>query len=122
MGPALAKLARRAIQRAGISKKVIGVSRFSEKGLQEELNKNGIETIVDDLLNYDDLSKLPDVKNVFYLAGTKFGTSGRESFNWAMNTYLPGRVADHYRDSRIVVFSTGNIYPLTPVVYGGANY
>ena len=37
-----------------------------------------------------------------------------------MNTYLPGRVAEKYRNSRIVVFSTGNVYPLTPISHGGA--
>jgi len=48
-------------------------------------------------------------------------TTGQESFTWAMNTYLPGRVAEKYRNSRIVVFSTGNVYPLTPVAMGGVS-
>jgi hypothetical protein len=64
---------------------------------------------------------LPAAENVLYLAGTKFGTSGNEPFTWAMNAYLPGRVAQKYRESRIVAFSTGNVYPLVPVVGGGAN-
>jgi nucleoside-diphosphate-sugar epimerase len=67
-----------------------------------------------------ELQQLPEAKNVIYLAGTKFGTTGKESFTWAMNTYLPGRVAEKYRGSSIVVFSTGNVYPLTPVIQGGA--
>ena len=37
-----------------------------------------------------------------------------------MNSYMPGRVADRFRDSRLIVFSTGNVYPLTPVSHGGA--
>ncbi|MCW3120272.1 MAG: NAD-dependent epimerase/dehydratase [Chitinophagaceae bacterium] len=119
MGPALAKLARQAIAKAGVNKKVIGVSRFSEAGLQEELNDSGIETYAADLLEDEQLQLLPDVKNVLYLAGTKFGTTGKESFTWAMNTYLPGRVAQKYKNSRIVVFSTGNVYPLSPVSWGG---
>ena len=101
-------------------KKVIGVSRFSEHGLQDQLEQAGIETYNADLLQDDQLQALPDVKNVIYLAGTKFGTSGKESFTWAMNSYLPGRVAEKYKNSRIVVFSTGNVYHLTPVVSGGA--
>ncbi len=120
MGPALAKLAKNAIDRSGINKKVIGVSRFSEAGLEEELNHAGIETINADLLQDDQLQALPDVPNVLYLAGTKFGTVGKESFTWAMNAYLPGRVADKFKNSRIVVFSTGNVYHLTPVEFGGA--
>jgi nucleoside-diphosphate-sugar epimerase len=120
MGPALAKLSKQAVELAGINKKITGVSRFSEPGLQNELEQLGIETYAADLLNEAQLQSLPDAKNVLYLAGTKFGTTGKESFTWAMNTYLPGRVAEKYSNSRIVVFSTGNVYPLTPVLAGGA--
>jgi nucleoside-diphosphate-sugar epimerase len=121
MGPALAKLARRAVDRAGVDKRVIGVSRFSEAGLQDKLNELGIETYEADLLQDDQLDALPEAENVLYLAGTKFGTTGKEGFTWAMNAYLPGRVAQKYKNSRIVVFSTGNVYHLTPVLMGGAD-
>jgi nucleoside-diphosphate-sugar epimerase len=121
MGPALARLAKQAVDRAGVDKRVIGVSRFSEEGLQDELNGLGIETYVADLLNDDELDALPVAENVLYLAGTKFGTTGKESFTWAMNSYLPGRIAQKYKNARIVVFSTGNVYPLTPVLMGGAD-
>lgn len=120
MGPAMAKLAKQAIDVGGLNKKVIGVSRFSEQGLAEELNKSGIQTYKVDLLNDDELQSLPDIDNVLYLAGTKFGTKGNESFTWAMNAYLPGRVAEKYKSSRIVVFSTGNVYSFTAVDSGGA--
>src|SRR3979411_3040069 len=93
MGPSMAKLARQAIDKAGVKKKLIGVSRFSESGLQDDLNNAGMETYSADLLQEDQLQALPDAKNIIYLAGTKFGTTGKESFTWAMNTYLPGRVA-----------------------------
>jgi nucleoside-diphosphate-sugar epimerase len=121
MGPALARLAKEAVRKAGLNKRITGVARFSEPGLQEALNNDGIETVRADLLRDDQLQNLPDVKNVLYLAGTKFGTTGNESFTWAMNSYLPGRVAQKYKNSRIVVFSTGNVYPLTPVSMGGAD-
>jgi nucleoside-diphosphate-sugar epimerase len=121
MGPSLAKLAMNAIREAGLNKKVYGVSRFSEPGLKEELEAYGLQTIACDLLDDASLQRLPDVKNVIYMAGTKFGTTGKEHFTWAMNSYLPGRVAEKYRNSRIVVFSTGNVYPLTPVALGGAS-
>src|SRR5687767_3312844 len=100
MGPDLAKLAKQAFDKAGIQKKVIGVSRFSEHGLQDQLEQQGIETYNADLLQDDQLQSLPDVKNVIYMAGAKFGTSGKESFTWAMNSYLPGRVAEKYKNSR----------------------
>ncbi|QHT71105.1 NAD(P)-dependent oxidoreductase [Rhodocytophaga rosea] len=119
MGPSLAKLAKQAIKQAGIKKNIIGVSRFSDRELQTELEAHGIQTIAADLLNDDQLQSLPEVANVLYLAGTKFGTTGKESFTWAMNAYLPGRVAEKYKLSRIVAFSTGNVYPFMPVQSGG---
>lgn len=121
MGPALAKLAKKSVDKAGINKKIIGVARFTEMDLQLELEREGIETFKADLLNDEQLQKLPDVENVLYLAGVKFGTSGNESFTWAMNTYLPGRVAEKFKNSRIVVFSTGNVYPLTNANGKGAS-
>jgi nucleoside-diphosphate-sugar epimerase len=120
MGPSLAKLAVRAIKEAGLNKKVIGVSRFSEKGLREDLENHGVETIAIDLLNDQQLQALPDVENVIYMAGKKFGTAGNEHFTWAMNTYLPGRVGEKFRNSRIIVFSSGNIYPFVSYGSGGA--
>lgn len=120
MGPSLARLAMNAIKEAGVNKKVIGASRFSSEGLKQELESDGVETISVDLLNDQQLQQLPDVKNVIYMAGNKFGTMGNEHFTWAMNAYLPGRVAEKYKNSRIVAFSTGNVYPFTPVAHGGA--
>jgi nucleoside-diphosphate-sugar epimerase len=120
MGPALAKLARKAADESGVDKRIIAVSRFSEPGLAEELREAGVETIRADLLDDEQLQSLPTVKNVLYLAGTKFGTTGNEAHTWAMNSYLPGRVAEKFKDANIVVFSTGNVYPLTPVTMGGA--
>ena len=120
MGPTLAKLAKRAIDEAGSDKRVISVSRFSSPGLQADLNRVGIETIACDLLSETELQALPEVPNVIFMAGRKFGSTGNEPLTWAMNTYMPGRVAKKYRNSRIVVFSTGNVYPLTPISHGGA--
>lgn len=121
MGPALCLLAQQAIDKAGISKKIIAASRFSEPGLQQQLQAAGIETLVADLLEDDQLQKLPQVENVLYMAGQKFGTTGKEWFTWAMNAYLPGRVAQQYKNARIVVFSTGNVYPLSQVSSGGVS-
>ncbi|MEX1241062.1 MAG: NAD-dependent epimerase/dehydratase family protein [Cyclobacteriaceae bacterium] len=121
MGPAMARLARQATDRAGVKRRIIGVSRFSEPQSQAQLEADGIETVAADLLNEGQLTSLPDAPNVLYLAGTKFGTTGKESFTWAMNAYLPGRVAERYKNSRIVAFSTGNVYPFSPVAEGGVS-
>ncbi|MDF2837124.1 MAG: epimerase [Paenibacillus sp.] len=121
MGPSLARLAMNAIREGGLNKRVIGVSRFSNQEARRELEEFGVETISSELLDQESLFSLPDAANVIYMAGNKFGTTGNEHFTWAMNTYLPGRVAEKFKDSRIVVFSSGNIYPFKPVSSGGAS-
>ncbi|TKB99102.1 NAD-dependent epimerase/dehydratase family protein [Pedobacter cryophilus] len=121
MGPSMGKLAVDAIKAAGISKRVIGVSRFSDEKSKLALEALGIETITCDLLNDVELQALPDAKNIIYLAGNKFGTTGKEGFTWAMNAYLPGRVAEKYKNSNIVAFSSGNVLPFVPVTSGGVS-
>ncbi len=119
MGPSLARLAARACREAGVSKRILAVSRFSEAGLAASLRETGIETIDCDLLHPDALRGLPDVANIIFMAGRKFGSTGKEWLTWAMNTYVPALAADRFRRSRIVVFSTGNVYPLTAPASGG---
>jgi nucleoside-diphosphate-sugar epimerase len=116
MGPTLAGLARRSAP----GKRVIGVARFSEKGLEERLRQAGIESIRCDLLDRTALEALPDVANVVFMAGRKFGTSGQEHLTWAMNVLMPALVAERFRKSRIVAFSTGCVYPYVPVASQGA--
>ena len=120
MGPSLAALARRAADQAKIKKRIIAVSRFADDNLRGLLSSQNIETIACDLLDPGTLAKLPDIKNVVFMAARKFGTMVSAHLTWAMNTYLPGLVAERYRDSRIVTFSTGNVYLLQPVRQGGA--
>lgn len=120
MGPSLARRARRAADQAGSGKRVVAVARFSEASLFSQLSAEGIETIACDLLEPGGLAKLPDIPNVIFMAARKFGTTGAEHLTWAMNTYLPGLVAEWYRRSRIVAFSTGNVYPLRSLSEGGA--
>jgi nucleoside-diphosphate-sugar epimerase len=114
MGPTLARLARRA------GKRVIGVARFSERGLREKLERWGVECIPCDLLDRAALERLPRPKNVVFMAGHKFGASGDPSFTWAMNVAVPHMVAETFRESRIVAFSTACVYPYVDVGAGGA--
>jgi hypothetical protein len=120
MGPSLARLARRAADLAGTRIRILAVARFSNASLSDQLEAQGIETITCDLLETSALLKLPDIPNVIFMAARKFETSGSEHLTWSMNTFLPGLVAERYRKSRIVAFSTGNVYPLRSVSEGGA--
>lgn len=120
MGPDLALLVKQAFQLAGLNHRVSGVARFTDKSAATTLAEAGIDVLPIDLLDAAAVDKLPAAPYVLYLAGTKFGTVGHEPFTWAMNTYVPALVAQRYKDARIVVFSTGNVYPLTSIVEGGA--
>ena len=120
MGPTLARMAKRASEMADVQRRVIGVSRFSSPGQELQLRAWGIETVRCDLLDRKSLADLPEAANVVFMAGMKFGSTGQESLTWAMNSYLPGLVSERYCKSRIAVFSTGNVYGLTPVSQGGS--
>ncbi|HEX7010325.1 MAG TPA: NAD-dependent epimerase/dehydratase family protein [Phycisphaeraceae bacterium] len=120
MGPTLARMAKRATDAAGVSRRIIAVSRFSQKSDRAKLERWGIETIAGDLLDESFVDSLPRAENVVWMAGMKFGATGNESLTWAMNAYLPGMVCKRFRGSRIAAFSTGNVYGLVPVVSGGS--
>lgn len=120
MGPTLARMAVRASEIAGVKRKVIGVARFSNPEERPKLEQYGIETIKCDLLDREQLERLPDMPNVVYMPAMKFGSTNQEALTWAMNTFLAGECARKYRDSKIVAFSTGNVYGLSPVVRGGS--
>ncbi len=119
MGPSLAVMARRALDQLGRKDWVIAVSRFSQDGLRQQLEESGIETIPADLLDPEALARLPDAPNIIYMAGQKFGTQGNPATTWAMNASLPTFVARRYAGRKTVVFSTGNVYPLSRVNSGG---
>ena len=117
IGPTLARLAKRAAP----TKRVIGVARFSDAGGRAALEAYGIETIACDLGDRQAVAALPAVKNVVFMAGRKFGSSGDEPLTWAMNALVPAIVAEYFRDSRIVAYSTGCVYPFVAVDGGGAD-
>jgi nucleoside-diphosphate-sugar epimerase len=116
MGPTLARLAKR----ADPERRVIGVARFTEKGLREKLDAWGIECIACDLLERAALERLPRVPNVVYMAGYKFGALGNPELTWAMNAGVPLMVAETFRESRIVAFSTICVYPYAETSGSGA--
>jgi len=113
MGPSLARLCRRAADEAGRPRRVIAVSRHPAVD-------PGIEAISCDLLQREEIARLPECPNILYLAGRKFGSSGSPELTWAINTVVPALVAEQFPRSRFVVFSTGNVYPFRLVEAGGS--
>jgi nucleoside-diphosphate-sugar epimerase len=122
MGPTLARMAARAaiLADGGAPRRVIAVSRFSSPRAEDALHAVGVETVRCDLLDRAAVARLPDAPNVIYMAGQKFGTSDAPSRTWMQNVVVPAICAERYAASRIVAFSTGNVYPLTPPSSGGS--
>jgi nucleoside-diphosphate-sugar epimerase len=120
MGPTLARMAARAAESLSEPRRVIAVSRWSSSPAERALNAAGVETVRCDLLDRASVDQLPDADNVVFMAGQKFGTGGAPATTWAMNTIVPVHCAERYARARIVAFSTGNVYPLTPVASGGS--
>jgi nucleoside-diphosphate-sugar epimerase len=121
MGPTLAGRAVRAVQKAGCKKTIYGAARFSDPEKRKLLENQGVTTIACDLLDSRSLQNLPDVPNVIFMAGRKFGTEKLEYLTWAMNALLPWKVAERFHDARFAVFSTGCVYPLRKFDEGGCD-
>jgi nucleoside-diphosphate-sugar epimerase len=113
-------MAKRASDEAGVDRRVIAVSRFSDPNVREALNREGVETAPCNLLDEDQVAALPDAQNVLFMTGMKFGTADNPAMTWAMNTYAPALVCRRYGESTIVAFSTGNVYGMTAVDSGGS--
>ncbi len=120
MGPSLARMARRASEEAGVSRRIIGVSRFSQPAARASLEAAGVETIAGDLLDDQFVRTLPQCENVVYMTGVKFGTEQNPGLTWAINTWTPGLVCRRFADSRILAFSSGNIYGYVRPESGGS--
>jgi len=120
MGPTLARMAARAAHEVGDGRRVIAVSRYSNRSVALALERAGVSIVSTDLLDPRAVGKLPDAPNVIFMAGQKFGTSDAPSRTWMMNVVVPAYCATRYASSRIVAFSTGNVYPLVGVESGGA--
>jgi nucleoside-diphosphate-sugar epimerase len=113
-------MARRASDTAGVKRRILGVARFTNAAHESALRRHGVETIRADILDPQQLDRLPDAVHIVYLVGMKFGSTGQEAMTWAVNCFLPGMVCRRYPRSRIVALSTGNVYGLTPVALGGS--
>jgi len=111
MGPSLARRARRASDWAARSRRIVAASRFASGEVKDQLDGWGVEAIPCDLLDREQIARLPDCANVLFLAGRKFGSTENQALTWATNTLLPAFVAERFKQSRIVVLSSGNVYP-----------
>lgn len=118
MGPSLARMARRAI--GDRSRRVIAVSRFSDAAAAAQLEAHGVEVLRADLADPRAVASLPDAPNVLWMAGQKFGTTGDPVGTWTHNVVASVHAAERYAGSRLVCFSTGNVYGRSAVAHGGS--
>jgi len=114
MGPSLAELI---VRSGGV---VTGVDVFPDAGVKSYLEKVGVTTIQMDLFDAAELTRLPQTEHVIIMAGTKFGSSENTPFTWAMNSFLPGKIMEHFNHSKIIYISSGNVYKFSSVNSNGA--
>jgi hypothetical protein len=119
MGPTLVLRVKRAIQAAGVRKRVIAVVRKDRDNVFGP-HRDVVDLVETDLLSSASYRSLPDAHNVVFMVGRKFGSVEDRPLTWATNAWVPGLAADRFQGSRIIAFSTGNIYPFVPVDGGGA--
>lgn len=120
MGPTLCLLAQHAMDKTGKGKHLYAVSRFSDKEARKELEDEGVIVIPTDLQNAEEIAKLPQIGHIIMMVGRKFGTDGNECETWGMNAAVPTLICEHFTHSTMVVFSSGNVYPIVPAVRGGS--
>jgi nucleoside-diphosphate-sugar epimerase len=120
MGPSLARKVKRAFDEAGVHRRVAAISTGWEPAAAAALSSAGVETIECDCLDRRALDALSSFPNVLYLVGRKFGTEGRTDLTWAINSLAPAMVAERFSASRLVVFSSGNLYGMVPAAGGGS--
>lgn len=120
VGPSLAIMARRACDAAGLQKRILAVSKFDYPDAPESMRQWGVEVLEADLFDPAQLAALPNVKNIIFMVGRKFGTTGSQELTWAVNVLLPAKICERFPDASIVSFSTGNIYGDRPTLCGGS--
>ncbi len=116
MGPSLVRM----IARAAPDRRVVAVSRFRNAEAAKALRGEGVDVLTCDLEDRTSLAAIPDTRNIFFLAGQKFGTAADPGLTWTTNVVVPALVADRFPEARFVVLSTGNVYPLSPTDSGGS--
>jgi nucleoside-diphosphate-sugar epimerase len=123
MGPTLARMARRALDRADTTRsarRVVAVSRFSNSAVASQLEQEGVELVRADLSDPAQVRTLPVAPNMIWMAGQKFGSASDPVATWTHNVVASTYAAEHYAGSRIVCFSTGNVYGMSRVANGGS--
>jgi nucleoside-diphosphate-sugar epimerase len=120
MGLHLTVMLHRAARLTGVDLRVVAVSRFQTLRERDCFTRAGVETVACDLCNPEQLRQLPEAQTVFFLAGVKFGTDASSFLLDQFNVLMPQLVAQRFRGSRIVAFSTGCVYPFVPTSSNGA--
>lgn len=115
MGTNVGQMLVRGLEVLGSEAKVYGVSRYGNAERREYHENLGIKTIQADLSKPEEVKQLPEIRNLIYLVGEKFGTSERPDRAWIQNVSIPALVCDRFRKSRFVVLSTGCVYPFVDV-------
>ncbi|MCK4283935.1 MAG: NAD(P)-dependent oxidoreductase [Candidatus Brocadiae bacterium] len=121
VGPELLDTVLRANEQAGTRRTVAAADLFlgDAAALRGRFEEMGVDVHAGDFTERSFLDRLPDYSHVIFMAGIKFGTSGDWRNAFHLNSIMPYLVGERFSQARIVVFSSGNPYPLTRPEQGG---
>ncbi len=120
LGVNLCALLCRAQEVSGNDFHIYAVAPEASSRTQRTLKTLGVDLSMPDLSDEEEVAQLPDAAYVFYLLGREMGPAEDRVLAWALNVRLAAYMAERYRHSRLIVFSSGVVYPTTPSVSGGA--
>jgi nucleoside-diphosphate-sugar epimerase len=119
MGKELVGLIRNADLISGHTRNIHVASTFSNQEDVEIFKSMKVDILKGDLADEEFINGLPVVQNVIYMLGYKFGSRSDWRKTFHINSIVPYLIGRKYSKSRILVFSSGNPYPHTPVSEGG---
>jgi len=121
IGPSLVMMLARAFENIDPERKIYAVSRFSRRNVLNKLSSyKNVIVLEKDLSDKKSVEDLPEVRNIIYMVGRKFGTEEDPGLTWVTNVYIPALVIERFKRSRFIIYSTGNVYPLVHVSTGGS--
>lgn len=120
MGKELVGLVRQADRQAGRSRKISVASTFSKDEDLKKFQQMEVNCLKGDLAEESFIHDLPMSSLVIYMLGFKFGSRSDWRKTFHINSIVPYLVGRKFPQARMVVFSSGNPYPHTPLKEGGS--
>lgn len=120
MGLHLCRMLKTGFRQLGKERTVWAASRFKSLSSRDVYEASGVKTFVGDFEDQAFVDSLPECPVIFYLVGAKFGTAGNPDMLKRINIEVSKRIAERFKASKIIAFSTGCVYSYVTTESGGS--